>query len=93
MGRAARLKHERPKPIIRLTEAEARRLLAAQRNFVQAQLAARQAVELVNAKVRSAGQAQAAVFDALAAKYHLDPAKKYTLDDERLTLTPQQASR
>jgi len=89
MGRAARLKHMRTVNVIRLEEVEARKLLTAQRNYVQAQLAARDAVELVNGKVRAAGQAQAAVFDALAKKYKLDPAKKYTLDDETLTLTPQ----
>jgi len=89
MGRAARLKHTQKVNVIRLEEAEARKLLTAQRNAVQAQLAAREAMDLVNAKVRAAGQAQAAVFDALAKKYKLDPAKKYTLDDETLTLTPQ----
>lgn len=87
MGRAARLRPARTS--IRLEEREARQLLTAQRNYVQAQLAAREAVELVNAKVRAAGQAQAAVFDGLVKKYQLDPAMRYTLDDETLTLTPQ----
>jgi len=88
MGDAAR-HPQRERPVIRLEDAEARRLITAQRDEVQAELNARNALELAHQAMRQAAQAKNAVFDAIMKKYQLDPAKKYTLDDETLTLTPQ----
>lgn len=86
MGREARLKKQTG---IQLDERDARRLLTAQKNYLQAQVSARAAIDKANADLKAATKAQSEAFDALAAKYQLDPTARYALDDETLMLTPQ----
>lgn len=88
MGKEARLKRQRRQGV-KLLELEARQLLTATNNELEARLGLQSLIEAAQAKVQAMGQEKNKVFDALVKKYHLDPKQKYGLDDETLMLTPQ----